>query len=260
MKNRIVKAGLCVFAAGLLFSSTVYGAAQARDYDDNASINASEYTATAFWKRKDKEQAPENSMPSPSPEPSAAPTGVPKDAPKLTPQPQATPQVSPQAVPQAPKESDKESNKEELEKKDIEQKDIDKKEMDKEVEKKDDEKKEDNEAAMARYYNNNNQGQQQYQHNQQRQNSNNNNQNQNQSQNQKRSSYTADSAVEITRILSTQPTMHIEPGAYIVQHDDGLWLVMGNIRAKLDILIYVDQKNDRNAELIIHGNAIPLYK
>ena len=64
---------------------------------------------------------------------------------------------------------------------------------------------------------------------------------------------------EIQRILNNQPNIQLDPNAYIVQLEDGLWLVMGNIRAKLDILIYVDQKNMREAELN-HGNAIPLYK
>ena len=54
--------------------------------------------------------------------------------------------------------------------------------------------------------------------------------------------------------------MQLDPDAYIIQREDGLWLVMGNIRAKLDILIYVDQKNTREAEIIHHGNVIPLYK
>jgi len=42
--------------------------------------------------------------------------------------------------------------------------------------------------------------------------------------------------------------MAVDPNAYIVQSEDGLWLVMGNIRAKLDILIYVDPKNTQDAQ------------
>ncbi|MCL2855130.1 MAG: hypothetical protein FWE21_05875 [Defluviitaleaceae bacterium] len=67
---------------------------------------------------------------------------------------------------------------------------------------------------------------------------------------------------QIEKILAHKPAIKLDPNAYIVQHDESLWLVMGNIRAKLDILIYVDGKNV-NAEFPAcghRGNALPIYK
>ncbi|MDR2183035.1 MAG: hypothetical protein LBE55_02565 [Clostridiales bacterium] len=243
MKNKIAKAGLCVFAAGLLFTGTVYAAEVAAEYDDIA------ITSTAFWRKKDKETAPDTQTPDVSPAPGATPTTVPQDAPKTTP-PQASPQASPVAVPKdAPKAGPQEAPEN----------------APKKPPKETGETQNENEAALAQYYNNQNQGQQQYRNNQQRQNNQNQGQtggqyNNNAGMNQRPHSQASDSGVEITRILNSQPNIQPDPGAYIVQHEDGLWLVMGNIRAKLDILIYVDQKNMKDAEFIIHGNAIPLYK
>ena len=66
---------------------------------------------------------------------------------------------------------------------------------------------------------------------------------------------------EISKILANQPAIKLDPNSYIVQHEDGLWLVMGNIRARLDILIYVDQKHmEKETSHLERGNAIPLYK
>lgn len=275
MKNKIAKVGLCVFAAGLLFTNSVYGAQLAQEYDDN--VSAITNTSTAFWRKKDKETAPSKETPQASPTPSTAPTGAPKDTPKGAPKtaPKETPQASPVAAPKeapqtAPKETPKETSENDV----------------------------DSETALVRYYQNNggqNQGQQgqQGQHqnqqnqqtqptqhnqqnqqnqynqpNQQRQNS---NQGQSQGQmggyyhynnadaGQRTTSFAPGIGEEIQRILENQPSIQLDPNAYIVQHDDSLWLVMGNIRAKLDILIYVDQKNMKEAELN-HSNAIPLYK
>jgi len=64
---------------------------------------------------------------------------------------------------------------------------------------------------------------------------------------------------EINKILANQPAIKLDPNAYMLQHEDGLWLVMGNIRAKVEILIYVDQKHMENSEFE-GGNAVPLYK
>jgi hypothetical protein len=248
MKNKIAKAGLCVFAAGLLFTGTVYGAELAREYDDNASAITS--YGTAFWRKRDKSTVPETETPEASPSPSTTPTGTPKDAPKA--KPGESPQASPVAVPKetpraAPPKAPKETG----------------------------EKENDIETGLVRYYQPNsgqNQGQQgqpqnrqnqpnqQYQQNQQKQNINDNQgQGQGQGQGQRSSNYMPGIGEEIQRILDSQPNIQLDPNAYIVQHEDGLWLVMGNIRAKLDILIYVDQKNMNSAEYN-HGNAIPLYK
>jgi len=276
MKNRIAKAGLCLFAAGLLFTTSVYGAELPAEYDDAIAI-----TSSAFWRKKDKEPAPGTETPgmSPSPSPSATPTGIPKDVPKpalpkATPQaettpdkaPQASPQASPVAAPntappkaapeQAPAETPKKETSDTSNENSID------------------------ETAWTRYYqpvnpsqgNQNqgqqNQGQQGQPQNQQNQQRHNNNQNQGQSGSyyhynntqQRSTQYAPGVGAEIQRILANAaPSIQLDPNAYIVQHDDGLWLVMGNIRAKLDILIYVDQKNMKEAE-INHGNAIPLYK
>ena len=306
MKNKIAKAGLCVLAAGLLFTGSVYGAEQPHEYDDVAISS----TNIAFWRKKDKDVVPGNETPnvSPTPSPNATPTGVPRDTPKASPQkavpqtetpkaePKSEPKASPVAAPKdAPKESPEVSPKANPPK---ETSDLNDESID-------------NEAALARYYqpsgqNQGNQGQQgqqqqnqnlnqqQNQHhqnlnqqNQQRQNSGQNqgqgqyqqnqSQYQNQQQNQRQtgghyqqhnntgtgqrySGYIPGVCHEIHRLLGGQPSMQLDPDAYIVQREDGLWLVMGNIRAKLEILIYVDQKNTREAEIIHHGNVIPLYK
>jgi len=245
MKNKIAKAGLCVIAAGLLFTGTVYGAEALQEYDDIPVVS----TSQAFWRKKDKETAPGTETPdaSPSPSPSATPTGAPKDAPKMntpkaTPQaettPKATPNEAPQPSPQAspvaaPKETPKatpEASPNTNQPK--ETSDIDNDGFD-------------YEATLARYYQ---QGDSQHR-----------NQSQPQGGQQRRHPNSSNNAVseEIHRILASQPNIQLEPNAYIVQHEDGLWLVMGNIRAKLDILIYVDHKNMKDAEIF---NAIPLYK
>ena len=279
MKNKIAKAGLCVLAAGLLFTGSVYGAELAQEYDDNANALAITSDSTAFWRKKDRTPAPET--PEASPSPSAAPTGVPKDAPKCEPKakPEESPQASPAAVPKETPQAVPGGTPKETSENDI-----------------------DIETSLLRYYQPNggqNQGQQRQpqnqqsqpsqqnqhnqqnqrnqptQHNQQNQQRHNHNQNQGQGQNQGQmggyyyynnsggshgaSSHMSGIGEEIQRILDNQPNIHLDPNAYIVQLEDGLWLVMGNIRAKLDILIYVDQKNMREAEYN-HSNAIPLYK
>ena len=67
---------------------------------------------------------------------------------------------------------------------------------------------------------------------------------------------------QIEKILAHSPAIKLDPNAYIVQHDESLWLVMGNIRAKLDILIYVDGKHVGAGFPAYgdHGNALPIYK
>jgi len=67
---------------------------------------------------------------------------------------------------------------------------------------------------------------------------------------------------QIERILDSQPAIQLDPNAYIIQHEDALWLVMGNIRAKLEILIYVDGKNV-DAQFPAgydRGNTLPIFK
>ncbi|MCL2619831.1 MAG: hypothetical protein FWD97_02700 [Defluviitaleaceae bacterium] len=67
---------------------------------------------------------------------------------------------------------------------------------------------------------------------------------------------------QIDKILANQPAIHLDPNAYIVQHGESLWLVMGNIRAKLDILIYVDGKHmsQQQHHNVDRGNALPIYR
>ena len=67
---------------------------------------------------------------------------------------------------------------------------------------------------------------------------------------------------QIDKILANQPAIHLDSNAYIVQHDESLWLVMGNIRAKLDILIYVDGKHmsEHHHNNMDKGNALPSYR
>jgi len=71
--------------------------------------------------------------------------------------------------------------------------------------------------------------------------------------------YASGISCEINKILANQPAIQLDPNAYMLQHDDGLWLIMGNIRAKVEILIYVDEKHMENSGFE-GGNAIPLYK
>jgi len=66
-------------------------------------------------------------------------------------------------------------------------------------------------------------------------------------------------AEQIQSMVDNQHAVKLNPNAYIVQHEDGLWLVMGNIKAKLDILIYVDQKNMSEHSLDKTGN-MPIYR
>ncbi|MCL2350527.1 MAG: hypothetical protein FWC67_03495 [Defluviitaleaceae bacterium] len=67
---------------------------------------------------------------------------------------------------------------------------------------------------------------------------------------------------QIEKILASQPAIRLDPNAYIIQHEDALWLVMGNIRAKLDILIYVDGKHiDAQYPMNMdRGNSLPIFK
>ncbi|MCL2753088.1 MAG: hypothetical protein FWE44_02955 [Defluviitaleaceae bacterium] len=67
---------------------------------------------------------------------------------------------------------------------------------------------------------------------------------------------------QIEKILASQPAIKLDPNAYIIQHEDALWLVMGNIRAKLDILIYVDGKHIEAEFPTGHdrGNTLPIFK
>jgi len=238
MKKIVARIGLSTLAAGLLFSANVYAD---EVYDEVAQEVVS--TETGFWKKKDKDAEPKIDEPAP------------QESHKSTPAPQETPQESP-----APK--------------------------------KDSGAQHDDGASFVRYYRNpspdqgaeyqrndmgnpggtimpnnanpgtQNQQNQQYQPNQQQQQQQNqhNQQNQPHQQGQTHSTdYAPGIAQEIHKILANQPAISLDPNAYIVQHEDGLWLVMGNIRAKLEILIYVDQKNMNEAEYD-GGKAIPLYK
>ena len=80
------------------------------------------------------------------------------------------------------------------------------------------------------------------------------------------SDYAPGISQEIHKILANQSVITLDPNAYIVQHEDGLWLVMGNIRAKVDIMIYVDPKNmhedqgQQQQQPENNSRAIPLYK
>lgn len=68
---------------------------------------------------------------------------------------------------------------------------------------------------------------------------------------------------ELHRLTQSQNKVQLHPDAYIVQQDDGLWLIVGNIRAKLDMLIYVDHKNmeHQQQQTKTEGDfSIPMYK
>ena len=113
MKNKLAKVGLCMLVAGLLFTSSVYAAEI-----NNEGIHSDISTSTnAFWRKKDKEAAPETESPEasplPSPNPSSEPTVAPKDAPKETPdaEPKESSEVTPEETPKTtPKEAPKETS------------------------------------------------------------------------------------------------------------------------------------------------------
>jgi len=80
MKNKMLKAGVCLLAAGMLFTNAAYGTQMDINYDEVADV-------TAFWKKKDKEAMPN---PQPTAEPSVNPT-APREVPRQVPQ-EGTPQ------------------------------------------------------------------------------------------------------------------------------------------------------------------------
>jgi len=229
MKNKLAKAGLCMLAAGLLFTSSVY-AAEISSENVHSDISTS---TSAFWRKKDKEAAPETESPEasplPSPSPSSEPTVAPKDAPKETPgtEPKESSEVTPD---ETPKETPKET-------------------------------------SLVTHHNNKDAHRQNpapapspvpTPSSNQSENRHHNNHNVDAAEH-RHSNYMSDISVELQKVLTKKPGIKLDADAYIVQHDGGLWLVMGNIRAKLDILIYVDQKNMAETGLN-HDNAIPLYK
>ncbi|MCL2573858.1 MAG: hypothetical protein FWE34_04805 [Defluviitaleaceae bacterium] len=247
MKNKIVKAGLCVMAASMLLSAPVFGSELAREYDDSSYA----ITSSVFWRKKDQD----NETPQTSPEPSATPTVAPKDA--------TTPNVAPQeSTPKAPETTPKDAPKETSEKTPTPNQQAPQQQAPQQTPQqapKTDQPKEtsentesNNETAMA-FYNNPGSTQSQggsasapYQHNN--------------AATGKVTDYVPGITTEIHKLLAAQPSIQLDPNAYIVQLDDGLWLIMGNIRAKLDILIYVDQKNMQEAGVHGGSNAIPMYK
>ena len=288
MKNKIAKAGLCVLAAGMLFTASVYAAEQHQEYDDAAAVS------TTFWRKRDKENVPGNEAPQPNPAPSpnTAPTGVPKDVPKAAP-PKAAPQGAPAEAPaetqkQSPDEtgliryynhgnnSSNSGGQNQGQQQQNQGQQQQNQQNQQQQYRQNQGQQQQNQGQQYRQ----NQGQQQYQQNQQNQNQQyrqnqgiNPGQNQSQSGGYYQHNYRQGNPgtghrisdfmpcveAEIQKILCKHHSIKLEPDAYIVQHEDGLWLVMGNIRAKLDILIYVDQKNIQEAEFN-YGNAVPLYK
>ncbi|MCL2377017.1 MAG: hypothetical protein FWC76_06415 [Defluviitaleaceae bacterium] len=221
MKNKLAKAGLCVLVAGMLFTSSVYAAEIGSEHSDIST------TSSAFWRKKDKEAAPDTENPEasplPSPDANSAPTVAPKDAPK-----------------EAPKENPSKESSEVTPKEEVPKEEVPK------------------ETSLVGQYSpgdapkhspNPNSGQTNHNHH---------NHDTNNAE-KKHNCYMSDVSEEIQKVLAKKPGIKLDADAYIVQHDDALWLVMGNIRAKLDILIYVDQKTMAEAEFD-DGNAIPLYK
>ena len=83
-------------------------------------------------------------------------------------------------------------------------------------------------------------------------------------QNHQYSQFLPGIADQIHNLATHQNKISVHPEAYIVQQEDGLWLIMGNMRAKLDILIYVDQKNMNDTPQTRQNNtqnySIPIYR
>ena len=244
MKNKLAKAGLCMLAAGLLFTSSVY-----------ATEIHSEHTNTTessvFWRKKDKEAAPDTEnpeaspLPSPEANPSNAPTVSPKDAQKEIPDasphkaaPKESSEVTPTENPKevAPKETPKETSLASQHAPGDTQKQNPTPDPSPQP------------TPNPTPQPNNSQPEKHHQNN-----------HKTNATDQNHSNYMSDVSEELQKVLAKRPGIKLDADAYIVQHDNALWLVMGNIRAKLDILIYVDQKHI--AEAGFDGtNAIPLYK
>ena len=295
MKKILAKAGIGVLAAGLLISATsmVYAADEADLRAESAVVSEFELEndiEVAFWKKKDKVAEPKEENPNAAPsQQKGAPrenkqeTQKPAQNPGHTPAPAPAPSPAPQTnpVPHSPRDKahphheDKPETKPEHDKNN---------------------KNTPSETSDASFVRNSrparqsqqqgvqpsgqpgqqpgnqqnlqpNQINQPIQQNQQNQPMPQNQQNMHQrdgqyNQQQNRhlcTDYAPGIVCEINKILANQPALKLDPNAYMVQHDDGLWLVMGNIRAKVDILIYVDQKHMPVGEFD-GGNAIPLYK
>ena len=251
MKKNITKAGLCALAAGLLISSTVYAAEIPQD-TDSAVISG------IAWRKKDKEAKPEAQPESANPE--TTPTQAAPGVNPAQPAPKAAPKEAP-ATENAPKESSYRDINENVEGSFVRSQSP-----------RSNRSQQNQTGDYQRNSGNmptnnaidNTQNNQNYQNNQNHQNNQNfqNNQNNQSNQNTHPSDYSHGITKEIHKILANQSAIQLDPNAYIVQHEDGLWLVMGNIRAKVDILIYVDQKNMQEAEHpnLDGGSAIPLFK
>jgi hypothetical protein len=203
MKKKIIAASLCIIAAGVVFAQGVYASECGQDFADDF---ANEQAVVAFWRKKDKEPAPEETP--------AVPTHEQQDQEQEAPKDDAQPTSG---------------------------------------------------GSFVRYYRNNNFNQtQDYAPNQGGGNIpgiiDTNSINNGMTPDYRSTEYVPGINEQIEKILASQPAIKLDPNAYIVQHGDALWLVMGNIRAKVDILIYVDSNYMEPQMPHNRGNTLPIYK
>lgn len=244
LKSRIVLLAMCAFSSSMVWGASLF-ANEAGCY----MANESEVT---WFKKKDKEpETTSPAAPTEKPVPKQAPAQPPKQlTPTTTPQaPQQAPQQTPQA-PQSPQQNSEQNkdkpNKEEK-KQSTDSSDLsfvefleafaytpDLNDMFQEVFY--------NEASQAdhqRYNNNRNQG--------------GHNSHGGQGLSNSLGQYLPSVTEHIRSTAEKSGTIRLDNGAHIVQYDNELWLVMGNMYAKLDILIYADkaaqQKNHSNQNM-----------
>ena len=258
MKKLLTKAGLCTLAAGLLISSSSFSILHGAQAGEYGKIVAE----AAFWK-KNKNAEPKTEKPEAAPG-QQKPQNNSQESQKVTPAPKPAETTTPNETSDSsfvryyhnqgggttnhgggmtnPGGTGGQTN------------------QNQQYQQPQNNANRQNQQQQPGQYQQQNQYHQQNQHqNQQQQQHQQQNQHQQQRNQRGGTDYAPGITHEIHRLLANQPAIQLDPSAYMVQHEDGLWLVMGNIRAKVDILIYVDQKHMLEAEYD-GGNAIPLYK